>query len=76
MLTGEEVSDEKLNRVIERQRFDAWKSKYPHSMRKGIIGDWRNYFTSPEAELMESLYGKEIRLLGYESDDSWVQTVA
>jgi hypothetical protein len=39
--------------------------------RKGIVGDWHNYFTSRDGELFEGLAGRQLRQLGYEMDEHW-----
>jgi Sulfotransferase domain len=39
--------------------------------RKGVSGDWRNYFTRRDAERFHELAGSELIALKYENDDSW-----
>jgi len=41
--------------------------------RKGIAGDWRNFFTQRDAQLFQDLTGPWLRQLGYESDPSWIE---
>ena len=71
-IAGESVSDERIERVIERQQFGRWNQTFPHSMRKGIVGDWRNFFHYDDAILFEKLYGDILRFLGYTEDSSWM----
>ncbi|MDG2014355.1 MAG: sulfotransferase domain-containing protein [Pirellulaceae bacterium] len=40
--------------------------------RKGISGDWRNYFTKQDAEKFQNSTGPWLQELGYETDDSWI----
>lgn len=40
--------------------------------RKGIVGDWRNYFTKADGLRFCELAGRGLVELGYEPDDSWV----
>jgi hypothetical protein len=40
--------------------------------RKGIAGDWVNWFTRNDAELFDQLAGRLLVELGYERDSSWV----
>lgn len=40
--------------------------------RKGIQGDWRNYFTKEAAEVFAHFAGRALVELGYEADPKWV----
>lgn len=40
--------------------------------RKGVAGDWRNYFNEDACRLIEKFEGHSLRRLGYETDSSWV----
>jgi hypothetical protein len=39
--------------------------------RKGIVGDWQNYFTPTIAAAFKKRYGQLLVLLGYEKDENW-----
>lgn len=39
--------------------------------RKGIVGDWRNYFTNDAKQQFKSIAGELLIELGYESSMSW-----
>lgn len=41
--------------------------------RKGVVGDWRNYFTRQDGELFHELAGDRLIELGYEKDRSWIE---
>lgn len=41
--------------------------------RKGIVGDWRNYFTKSDARLFHRLAGPQLIRSGYESNSDWVE---
>jgi hypothetical protein len=41
--------------------------------RKGIIGDWKNYFSSDAAELFHNKAGDVLLKLGYETASDWHQ---
>ena len=40
--------------------------------RKGVVGDWKNFFTRKDAELFHSIAGNELIRYGYESNADWV----
>lgn len=41
-------------------------------MRKGIVGDWKNYFTREAREVFDDYAGETLIELGYEDNRSWV----
>ena len=40
-------------------------------VRKGVSGDWKNYFTQQDAEQFAKLTGSLLNELGYEPDSKW-----
>lgn len=42
-----------------------------HKYRKGVAGDWRNYFTPRVADAFRAQYGDLLVQLGYEQDKDW-----
>jgi hypothetical protein len=40
--------------------------------RKGVAGDWKNYFTREDAKRFQELTGNLLQELGYETDHGWV----
>ncbi len=75
-------ADARLVRLaVERNDFDLFSGRTAgnedrgDALRKGIVGDWRNHFTREAAEIFESRAGDQLRLLGYESSTSWVDSV-
>ena len=42
-------------------------------VRKGVVGDWRLYFTREDAEVFERVAGETLRSCGYERDASWLE---
>jgi hypothetical protein len=42
-------------------------------IRKGIAGDWRNYFTRRDGELFQQIAGSGLIACGYASDAGWTE---
>jgi hypothetical protein len=60
------ASFEKLSKGRERGEEDT-SSFY----RKGVSGDWKNYFTERDKEIYKQEAGELLIQLGYEKDDGW-----
>ena len=58
-LTGRETGDE---RPTEKAR-------------KGVFGDWKNYFTRRDGELFQQIAGTQLERLGYAPDGSWINAL-
>ncbi len=43
----------------------------PYHVRKGIKGDWSNYFTNKHKEIFKKNAGNQLIQLGYENDLNW-----
>lgn len=43
--------------------------------RKGIVGDWKNYFTRRDGQLFWEIAGEAMQYAGYERDDRWVRAL-
>lgn len=39
--------------------------------RRGEVGDWKNWYTSEHAHLLDELLGPDLHALGFESDPAW-----
>ncbi len=72
--TGEKL----IKDCIERNTFEKQaggrkpgESDPTHPSRKGIAGDWRNHFTEDNVRVFKEVAGRELKALGYESDDAW-----
>lgn len=48
----------------------TWSQK-SSTFRKGVIGDWRNYFTEEHKQAFKEQAGAELVHLGYEDDLDW-----
>ena len=71
-------TDEQLKNVIEQHTFESQSNRKPGEedvksfIRKGIVGDWKNTFNREACEIFIEHCGKELILLGYAEDDSWI----
>lgn len=72
-----ELSKSKLNRIIEKYSFHkqtnrrSGEESVSSFLRKGISGDWKNYFGNKEKELYKKYAAKLLVELNYENDDNW-----
>jgi hypothetical protein len=77
-LTGEEPSTQEASAVAEEFSFErqsgrrAGEENRGGFLRKGVVGDWRGRFSPEAREVFDRYAGKELILLGYERDRSWV----
>jgi len=66
-----------LRSVINRLSFKAKSGRMPGATdiyshyRRGVSGDWVNFFTHSHGQLFESLYPGLLQKLGYESQSDW-----
>lgn len=70
-VTGNELPKGFVQGVIHRQRFDRWAPRYEHSMRKGVVGDWRNYFKQETGEYITEAIGDLMMAEGYINALDW-----
>lgn len=72
-----EVSDERLRQVVTERSFETKSGRkrgeedITSHYRKGIAGDWQNYFTDDLKVEFKELYGDLLIKTGYESDLNW-----
>jgi hypothetical protein len=78
LLSNELPSEDIIKRVVSEHSFEkmsgrkAGEENTRSFMRKGVVGDWKNYF-NPEARKQFHYYaGDSLVKLGYEVDDNWV----
>jgi hypothetical protein len=53
------------------QKFSRVAPKYPHSMRKGIVGDWRNHFDRKHGKMITEHLGELMIQQGYIDSLDW-----
>lgn len=78
MVTGERVSVQEINNAYFRHEFSHELNQRPelnHSMWKGKIGTWKEYFTRREADLVQYYLGDLMLDMGYIDSPDWVHEV-
>lgn len=76
-LVGSEFSDQELEEVVSKftkEKFGAMLGQvFQHNtfVRKGVSGDWRNYFSRKNVEDFKANAGDMLLLLGYELNPEW-----
>jgi hypothetical protein len=77
-VTGRPTDPWRLSTTIEKFSMQRQTQRRPgeedlsHHIRKGIVGDWKNYFSREAAETFHELAGDTLIKLGYESGRDWV----
>ncbi len=75
---GRPVDSQRVRDAVEHFSMQRMTGRAPGEedkesfIRKGIVGDWKNYFTQESARLFNELAGDMLIELGYESDHAWV----
>ena len=54
---------------------EAGEERPLEKARKGIAGDWKNYFTRRDGELFQQIAGEQLLALGYVPDETWVDSL-
>ena len=77
-LTGKTLAKGRAECIVDKYSFEHQAKRATgieergKFLRKGIVGDWRNYF-SREARLAFDHYaGDQLLRLGYEADGTWL----
>jgi hypothetical protein len=79
-LAGKQLELEKAAEIAEELSFARQTGRKPGQenknsfLRKGVVGDWRNHFSSKACEVFDQFAGNELILLGYEQDRAWANT--
>ena len=72
------ITPSALEEAIEKESFERLSGGRKRGeedvsahYRKGVAGDWRNYFTEPVKDRFKESYGDLLIAAGYESGDDW-----
>jgi len=77
-LTGKNLEVSDARKIVGAHSFKVLSGRQPGQentqsfMRKGIVGDWVNYFDQEAKERFHAYAGDALVKLGYEQDDAWV----
>lgn len=76
-LTRKELGIERARSTIEAFSFSKQSGRRPGEesrsfLRKGVVGDWRNHYSAEAREMFDYYAGRELILLSYEQDRSWL----
>jgi hypothetical protein len=70
-------TNEKLKNVVQKYSFENITNRNRGEedknsfVRKGISGDWKNYFTKEACQVFKKHAGEELIVLDYEKDHNW-----
>lgn len=70
-------NDNLLSDVVEKYSFKKLANRNPGEenrasfVRKGISGDWKNYFNETSCEVFKNYAGEELIMAGYEENNNW-----
>jgi hypothetical protein len=71
------LSDSKIESILQKYSFKNISGRkqgcedVKHHYRKGIAGDWKNYFIDEHKDLFKKLSGDLLVKCGYEKDNNW-----
>lgn len=74
---GPGISDQAIAAAVEKNSFRRVTGRNPGEedrkafVRKGVSGDWRNYFTPAQKDRVKATAGELLIELGYEKDLDW-----
>lgn len=78
LLPHVECNKNELEKIIINNRFkslsggrERGEEDINSHYRKGIVGDWKNYFSDDIKEYFKQCYGDLLIKLGYEKDNNW-----
>ena len=75
-LAGKTIETKTLQAVVERQSFakvreNDTEGRFSHSMHKGLVGSWKNYFTPEIGQYMQKHMGNFMIEEGYVQERHW-----
>lgn len=72
LISGKSYSDERIKKTIERQNIENMRNQLgAHFVRKGIVGDWKNYFNKRLCKKITNQIGDLMIKQGYINSLNW-----
>jgi hypothetical protein len=71
LLLGREQEIRHLRDIVARNSFGKMTRRDPHTLRKGIVGDWRIHFKQRHGEAITGYIGQFMVDMGYINDRHW-----
>lgn len=77
MFPDNEFDPERIQKVVDKYSFENQTKRKPGEenttsfLRKGISGDWKNYFNDEAKAIFKKYAGEMLIKLGYEKDQNW-----
>lgn len=71
------LMNNEIDKIIKAQDFERVSGRTPGQedqrefIRKGIIGDWRNYISDDNKQRFKKIAGRFLIDLGYEQNNDW-----
>ena len=71
------ISNEKITHAVKKYSFHSQSGRKNGDenptafLRKGVVGDWKNYFNNDSAEIFNFYAGDALVTAGYEKDKNW-----
>lgn len=66
--------ENQISAAIEKYSFKNQKKKNPTFLRKGLAGDWKNYFNQKTRIAFDQIAGDTLIKLGYENNRHWIKS--
>jgi hypothetical protein len=77
--SGRPVDRARLEAAVHKYSFEQQTGRPPGTesrgaiIRKGVVGDWKNYFTRAAGEVFDHHFGQTLVRLGYEPNRHWFE---
>lgn len=81
-LIDKDLTLEEAQEIVDYYSFRNQSGRNPgvqksnQFLRKGIVGDWKNYFTKESAKIFDHFAGDKLILLKYEKDKNWIENMS
>ena len=76
-LSNDQPDPARVQEIVDEFSFEKQSGRKAGSenkksyLRKGVVGDWKNHFSTEACEIFDKYAGKELVLLDYEQNRNW-----